>query len=175
MIALLGCYENAKYNIPNPKLASCGVCCLARRRDLVLPHQIVHLIEQLVRAVGLLDEAAVVGNIGPSRFFASRRDDQKHVRPAGVDFARQAHAVQSTGHLDVGEKQPHLAMGFERLERAGGVAGLDDIKSMLFKEPGCIEPHKLLIIHHQGCRLRGGRLCRHEPDNAGSYVLLHRE
>jgi hypothetical protein len=51
-----------------------------------------------------------------------------------VNLSRKVHAVARAGHLNIGEKQPHVVTGFQQFQRGVGVRGFDDVKTIFLEQ-----------------------------------------
>ena len=97
---------------------------------------------------------AVIGNFRLSRLYLTGSDDQENAGPTSVNLSRQVHTVARAGHLNVGEKQPHVVAGFQQLQRGVGVLGFDDAKTMVLKQTGSVQAQKLIVFDYEDHWLR---------------------
>jgi hypothetical protein len=115
-----------------------GSGCAFRRgpADLRFAHHIVDFAEQILFSVRLADEAAMIGNFRLSGRYLTGSDDQEDAGPTSVNLSREVHTVARAGHLNVGEKQPHIVAGFQQFQRGVRVRGFDDAKTIFLEQTG---------------------------------------
>jgi hypothetical protein len=92
-----------------------------RPARLRFAQHIVHFAEQLIGSVRLANEVAVIGNFRLSGLYLTGSDDEEDAGPTSVNLSREIHTVARAGHLNVGEKQPHVVAGFQQFQRGVGV------------------------------------------------------
>jgi hypothetical protein len=118
-------------------------------QELRLPHKVIDFTYKIGSAIGLPDKAAIIGNVGGIRTRLAGGDDQENIRPSGVHFSRQIHAVQFSGHLDIGEEQPHVRVGFKDVESGRGVFSFNNVKAVVFKHAPGVQPQELFVVDNQ--------------------------
>lgn len=119
-------------------------------------HQILNLLEEIMVSIGLGDKAAVIGNVDGTGPIAPRRNHKQNLWPARMNLAHQIHAVEGAGHLNICEKQRHVASVFKHPQSVGGVARFDNSIPMLFEQIRRAKANKLLVLDNQDDRRRKG-------------------
>jgi len=68
-----------------------------------------------------------------------------------VNLSRQVHPFARAGHLDVGEKQPHIVASFQQFQRGDGVRGIDDAKTIFLKRTDGVQAQKRIVFDYEDC------------------------